>query len=30
LDSLSFEKRLQLARSRTETVEARRMRLVSG
>jgi EAL domain-containing protein (putative c-di-GMP-specific phosphodiesterase class I) len=30
LDSLSFEKRLQLARVRTDTVEERRVRLVSG
>jgi EAL domain-containing protein (putative c-di-GMP-specific phosphodiesterase class I) len=30
LDSLSFEKRLQLARVRSDTVEARRVRLVSG
>jgi EAL domain-containing protein (putative c-di-GMP-specific phosphodiesterase class I) len=30
LDSLSFEKRLQLARSRSEKAQARRVRLVSG
>jgi len=30
LDSLSFEKRLQLSRTRTDTAAARRVRLVSG
>ena len=30
LDSLSFEKRLQLARAHTDTADARRVRLVSG
>jgi diguanylate cyclase (GGDEF)-like protein/PAS domain S-box-containing protein len=30
LDSLSFEKRLQLARAHTDTVDTRRVRLVSG
>ena len=30
LDSLSFEKRLQLARAQTDTAEDRRVRLVSG